>query len=129
MTSERSGWRKFSEPMSNHSFCNKYINKVFPVMNSKCMADKFRRYLTSSFPRFDRRFISCLFLIHNFFHEFRVYKRPLFTRSPHYFFLLCTMYLSEYFFFFLVFPTAGLPAYVLGVVIPIPDLASPPPCG
>src|SRR5689334_3482070 len=39
------------------------------------------------------------------------------------------MYLLVHLFLFLVLPTAFLPYLVIGLFLPTPDLASPPPCG
>src|SRR5258708_4536894 len=67
MCSECYGWRKFTQPMSYHTFYNIYIHKYPAIMYAKCMSDKFRWNLASTFPGFNCHPVASLFLCCYFF--------------------------------------------------------------
>src|ERR1700722_11263271 len=118
MTSKCSGWCKFTETMTNHSFNNQHGNKMLTIMNHQRVSDKIRRNLTRTRPSFNWLMLATFFLLHDFLKQFFVCIWSFFTTSTHIYleglcfpgFLLDTIYLFEYFFGFRVFPTALRPA-------------------
>src|SRR5438309_1010877 len=129
MTPEGSRWCKLTKSVTNHSLNNQHRDKVFSVVNHQRMPDKIRRNLTCTRPGFNWLIFIHLFLLRNFLKQFFVYIWSFFAASTHtYFpglcfpgFLRVTIYLSEYFLCFRVFPTALRPVYVFGNFNPIPE--------
>jgi hypothetical protein len=63
VSTECSGWRKFTEPVANHIFCDIHGHMLPPVMDGYGVADHFWKDGGTAGPSLDNTFF--IFIIHN----------------------------------------------------------------
>ena len=113
---EGPSWRKFPELMTHHVFRNEDRNKLSSVVDADCISDHLRRYCRTARPGLNYPFLPGFRHRRYFLRQMRIDERSFLDRACHrYFaFLPLTIYLSEEWFFLVLYPLVGFPQGVIG---------------